>query len=88
MLEGCGLGLQAIYVVIRSCKRLLRFHYLRPLFGQGAFLDRVPLNAQDIYEALLFYKDHLGELVVQDHDYRIPYDETPKFGSFADFPSL
>jgi hypothetical protein len=75
-------------VVIRSCKRLLRFHYLRPLFGQEAFLGRVPLNAQDVYEALLLHKDHLEELVVQDHDYCIPYDETPKFGSFADFPSL
>lgn len=88
VLEGCDLGSQAMCVVIRSCKHLLRFHYLRPLFGQAAFLGRVPLNAQDIYEALLHHKDHLGELVVQDHDHRIPYDETPKFGSFADFPSL
>jgi hypothetical protein len=51
-------------------------------------LGRVALNAQDIYEALLLHKDHLEELVVHDHDHRIPYDETPKFGSFADFPSL
>jgi hypothetical protein len=64
------------------------FQYLHPLFGQEAFLGRVPLNAQDIYEALLLHKDHLGELVVQDHDYRIPYDETPKFGSFGGFPTL
>ncbi|KAH1959778.1 hypothetical protein KXV90_006745 [Aspergillus fumigatus] len=25
---------------------------------------------------------------MQDHDYRMRYDETPKFGSFADFYSL
>jgi hypothetical protein len=88
LLEGCDLGSQAMCVVIRSCKRLLRFHYRPPLFGQEPFLGRVPLNAQDIYEALLLHKDHLEEPLVQDHDYRIPYDETPKFGSFADFPSL
>lgn len=88
LLEGCDLGSQALCAVIRSCKRLLRFHYLRPLFGQEAFLGRAPLNAQDIYEALLLHKDHLGELVMQDHDYRMRYDETPKFGSFADFYSL
>jgi uncharacterized protein YcaQ len=75
-------------VVIRSCKCLLRFYYLYPLFSQEAFLGRVPLNAHDIYKALLLHRDHLGELIVQDHDYRILYDETPKFGSFVDFPSL
>jgi hypothetical protein len=64
------------------------FQYLRPLFGQEAFLGHIPLNVQDIYEALLLHKDNPGELVVQDHGYRIPYDETPKFGSFGDFPAL
>jgi hypothetical protein len=88
LLEGCDLGSQAISVMIRSCKRLLSFRYLRPLLCQGAFIGQISLNSQDIYEALLFHKDHLGELVVQDHDYFIQYDETPKFGSFGDFPAL
>jgi hypothetical protein len=88
LLEGCNIASQAICVMIRSCKHLVSFQYLRPLFGQEAFLGRVPLDAQDIYDALLLHKDHLGELVMQDHDYRIPYDETPKFGSFGGFPTL
>lgn len=48
----------------------------------------MPLSAPDIYEALLLHKDHLGEFLVQDHDYRVSYDETPKFGSFGDFLAL
>lgn len=74
--------------MIRSCKRLLSFRYLRPLLRQEAFIGIVPFNAPDIYEALLLHKDHLEELLVQNHDYQIPYDETPKFGSFGDFPAL
>lgn len=89
LLEGCDLGSQAICVMIRSCKRLVSFRYLRPLLGQGAFIGQISLNAHDIYEALLLHKGHLEELVVQDHDYFfIQYDETPKFGSFGDFPAL
>ena len=85
---GCGLGSQVIWVVIRSCKRLLRFHYLRPLFwSRGFFRPCTPQCSRYIWSSA-FSQDYLGELVVQDHGYRIPYNETPKFGSFADFPSL
>lgn len=89
LLEGCDLGSQAICVMIRSCKRLVSFRYLRPLLGQGAFIGQISLNAHDIYGALLLHKGHLEELVVQDHDYFfVQYAETPKFGSFGDFPAL
>jgi hypothetical protein len=88
LLEGCDLGSQAICVMIRSCKRLVSFRYLRPLLSQGAFIGQISLDAHDIYEALLRHKGHLEELLVQDHDYFMQYDETPKFGSFGDFPAL
>jgi hypothetical protein len=74
--------------MIRSCKRLVSFQYLRPLLSQGAFIGQICLDAHDIYEALLRHKGHLEELLVQDHDYFMQYDETPKFGSFSDFPAL
>jgi hypothetical protein len=89
LLEGCDLGSQAICVMIRSCTRLVSFRYLRPLLSQGAFIGQISLDARDIYEALLLHKGHLEELLVQDHDYYfMQYDETPKFGSFGDFPAL
>jgi hypothetical protein len=51
-------------------------------------MGQISLNSHDIYEALLLHKGHLEELLVQDHDYFIQYDETLKFGSFGDFPAL
>jgi hypothetical protein len=37
LLEGCNIASQAICVMIRSCKHLVSFQYLRPLSGQEAF---------------------------------------------------
>jgi hypothetical protein len=65
LLEGCDLGSQAICVMIRSCKCLVSFRYLRPLLGQGALIGRISLDAHDLYEALLLHKGHLEELLVQ-----------------------
>jgi hypothetical protein len=88
LLEGCDLGSQAICVMIRSCKHLVSFQYLHPLLSQGAFIGQISLDAHDIYKALLLHKGHLEELLVQDHNYYfMQYDETPKFGSFGNFPA-
>ena len=87
VLDCSNLDSKALCAIIRSCRRLVNFKYLHTLPDQE-LLRRVPLNAQEIHEALLVHKETLKEIVVEDYFTQTEYNETPKFGSFEEFIAL
>ncbi|KAF3405478.1 hypothetical protein DPV78_003458 [Talaromyces pinophilus] len=96
ILELCDFNSTAICALIKSCKRLKSFQYFQYV---GLSQERDPslmnwntgmpyLDVGEIHKALLLHKNSLEELVIQGHDYGMPYERIPKFGSFEDFTSL
>lgn len=87
LLDECNLNTESLCMIIRSCKCLVSFQYLHPL-SFPIFRTPIPLNSRDIHAALLTHKESLEELVVEVCKNSVAYDNTPRFGSFEDFPVL
>ncbi|BCS01455.1 uncharacterized protein AKAW2_51796S [Aspergillus luchuensis] len=87
LLDECNLDTESLCMIIRSCKYLVSLQYHHPL-SCPIFGTSIPLNSRNIHTALLIHKQSLKELIVEDCENNVAQNETPKYGSFEDFPAL